>query len=99
MEVRYLEFKDRPLHERQSRLAIGCKNGHVEIAYPCNGLTLLLNWNSTQSDQLQNYCNLIKEPGKAHISSSLILNGVCVRWIGWLDLVRLDGMGRLEFDE
>ena len=23
--------KDRPLHERQSRMVIGCKNGHVEI--------------------------------------------------------------------
>ena len=36
---------------------------------------------------------------QAHIASSMILNGVCVRWTGWIDLVRLDGMGRLEIDE
>ena len=29
----------------------------------------------------------------------MILNGVCVSWQGWIDLVRLDGMGCLEFDE
>lgn len=27
------------------------------------------------------------------------MNGVCVRWKGWLDLERLDGVGCLEFDE
>ena len=31
--------------------------------------------------------------------SPFILNGVCVRWRGWLDLERLDGVGCLEFDE
>uniref|UniRef100_A0AAY4EP19 Core-binding factor subunit beta n=1 Tax=Denticeps clupeoides TaxID=299321 RepID=A0AAY4EP19_9TELE len=29
----------------------------------------------------------------------MILNGVCVIWRGWIDLVRLDGMGCLEYDE
>ena len=36
---------------------------------------------------------------QVHISSSFILNGVCVRWRGWLDLERLDGSGLLELDE
>lgn len=27
------------------------------------------------------------------------MNGVCVRWKGWLDLERLDGVGCLEYDE
>lgn len=27
------------------------------------------------------------------------MNGVCVRFRGWLDLKRLDGVGSLEFDE
>lgn len=27
------------------------------------------------------------------------MNGVCVRFRGWLDLERLDGVGCLEFDE
>ncbi len=29
----------------------------------------------------------------------MIMNGVCVRWRGWLDLERLDGVGCLEYDE
>lgn len=27
------------------------------------------------------------------------MNGVCVRWRGWIDLERLDGAGCLELDE
>ena len=27
------------------------------------------------------------------------MNGVCVRWKGYLDLERLDGVGAIEFDE
>jgi len=27
------------------------------------------------------------------------MNGVCVRWRGWIDLERLDGCGCLEYDE
>ncbi|KAF7266926.1 hypothetical protein GWI33_019800 [Rhynchophorus ferrugineus] len=27
------------------------------------------------------------------------MNGVCVRWRGWIDLERLDGVGCIEFDE
>ena len=33
------------------------------------------------------------------MKAPLILNGVCVRWKGWLDLDRLDGVGCLEFDD
>ena len=36
---------------------------------------------------------------QVHIKSPFILNGVCVRWKGYLDLERLDGVGCLEFDE
>lgn len=34
-----------------------------------------------------------------HIVSRFIMNGVCVRWRGWIDLERLDGAGCLELDE
>lgn len=34
-----------------------------------------------------------------HIKASFIMNGVCVRWRGWLDLERLDGVGCLEYCE
>ncbi|ENN79285.1 hypothetical protein D910_07662, partial [Dendroctonus ponderosae] len=34
-----------------------------------------------------------------NIKSSFIMNGVCVRWRGYVDVERLDGVGALEFDE
>ena len=36
---------------------------------------------------------------KVHLKSQFIMNGVCVIWRGWIDLLRLDGTARLEFDE
>ena len=36
---------------------------------------------------------------QVHLISHFILNGVCVRWRGVVDLDRLDGTGCLEFDE
>ena len=32
-------------------------------------------------------------------SSPMIMNGVCIRWKGVVDLNRLDGYGSLQFDE
>lgn len=34
-----------------------------------------------------------------HIKSHFIMNGVCVKFRGWMDLERLDGIGCLEYDE
>lgn len=36
---------------------------------------------------------------QVHLKSHFIMNGVCVRFRGWVDLDRLDGVGCLEFDE
>ena len=36
---------------------------------------------------------------QVHVKSPFILNGVCVRWKGYLDMERLDGVGCIEFDE
>lgn len=36
---------------------------------------------------------------QVHIKANFIMNGVCVRWRGWIDLERLDGVGCLEFNE
>jgi hypothetical protein len=36
---------------------------------------------------------------QVHLKSQFIMNGVCVIFRGWVDLQRLDGAGRLEFDE
>ncbi len=36
---------------------------------------------------------------QVHLKSPFILNGVCVRWKGYVDLERLDGAGCVEFDD
>ena len=46
-----------------------------------------------------NVCFIFKFFFQVHIRSPFILNGVCVRWKGYLDLERLDGVGCIEFDE
>lgn len=50
----------------------------------------------TQYDPLKRRLFLLFQ---VHIRSPSILNGVCVRWKGYLDMERLDGVGCLEFDE
>ena len=36
---------------------------------------------------------------QVHIKSPLVVNGVCVRWKGYFDMERLDGVACMEFDE
>jgi hypothetical protein len=97
-EVRYTGFRDRPLEERQIRFQNACREGHTEVAFTTNGTNLSLIF----SPCLNGYdggCDFGKEHGKVHIKSPFIMNGVCVRFRGWLDLDRLDGVGCVEFDE
>jgi len=101
-EVRFVGFRDRPLEERQMRFVAGCREGHTEIAIVATGTNLQLvfgpgTW-GFNSDASRD-CDFDKEPGKVHIKSRFILNGVCARWRGWIDQDRLDGVGCIEFDE
>jgi hypothetical protein len=36
---------------------------------------------------------------QVYIDSPLILNGVCLRWKGYVNLEKLDGIGSIRFDE
>ena len=36
---------------------------------------------------------------KVFLRSHLIMNGVCVLFVGWLNIIKLDGVGYLTFDE
>jgi len=104
-EVRYTLHRDRPVHERQAKFQTDCRDGHTEISFSGSGLVLLLNWVSNEPpvhneyNNHQSYCDFNKERGKVHICSSFILNGVCVRWRGSLDLEKLDGVGCIELDQ
>ena len=44
------------------------------------------------------YCDFEKEPGKLWFRSPMIMNGVCCSAVGYLNLTKLDGTARLEFD-
>ncbi|XP_073987016.1 core-binding factor subunit big brother isoform X1 [Rhodnius prolixus] len=101
-EVRYTGYRDRPQEERQIRFQNGCREGHTEVAFVATGTNMQLVFTpSTNGYHLPGNrdCDFDKEHGKVHIRSHFIMNGVCVRWRGWIDLERLDGVGCLEFDE
>ena len=36
---------------------------------------------------------------QVHLSSRFIMNGVCVKWVGWVDLETLTGKAKLVFDD
>jgi len=104
-EVRYTLYRDRPVHERQAKFQAGCRDGHTEISFSSSGLVIILNWVQTveassphAATNTNSYCDFTKERGKVHICTSFILNGVCVRWRGWLCLDKLEGVGSLDLD-
>lgn len=105
-EVRYTGYKDRPQHERQARFQSECREGHADIAFVGLGTNLAVSfasdaWGDSPDDKApsRETVDFEKEPGKVHLKSRFIMNGVCVVWKGWIDLQRLDGTGCLEFDE
>ncbi|XP_022703840.1 protein big brother-like isoform X2 [Varroa jacobsoni] len=71
----------------------------VRCAYTAHGTNLQLAFPGCATGFSNEYCDFNKQPGRVYIRSSFIMNGVCVRWKGWLDLHKLEGMGCLEFDE
>ncbi|XP_076325260.1 protein big brother-like [Tachypleus tridentatus] len=97
-EVRYTSYRDRPQEDRQVRFQNGCREGHVEVAFTTTGTNLQLVFSPCNNGYSEG-CKFEKEQGKVHIKSSFIMNGVCVRWRGWIDVKRLDGVGCLEYDE
>ncbi|XP_071523701.1 protein big brother-like [Panulirus ornatus] len=98
-EVRYTGYRDRPLEERRQRFQAGVREGHTEMAFMTNGTNMNLQFSTTGFSNNLKEVDFDKEPGKVHLRSPFIMNGVCVRWRGYVDLERLDGVGCLEFDE
>ncbi|KAK8750698.1 hypothetical protein OTU49_014955 [Cherax quadricarinatus] len=98
-EVRYTGYRDRPLEERRQRFQAGVREGHTEMAFMTNGTNMNLQLSTTGFSNNHKEVDFDKEPGKVHLRSPFIMNGVCVRWRGYVDLERLDGVGCLEYDE
>ncbi|XP_050698080.1 protein big brother-like isoform X1 [Eriocheir sinensis] len=97
-QVRYTGFRDRPSEERRQKFQSQCRDGFTELAFVNTGTNLLLSFTPAPGGYSPDV-DFNKEPGKVHIKSHFIMNGVCVRWRGYVDLERLDGVGCLEYDE
>ncbi|XP_063439259.1 core-binding factor subunit beta-like isoform X1 [Mytilus trossulus] len=104
-EVKYTGFRDRPTEERQLRFQTDCREGHAEIAFVATGTNIPLQfssnaWSEREEDRLttREFVDFDREPGKVHLKSQFILNGVCVIFRAALDLIRLDGVGSLDYD-
>lgn len=94
-KVKYADFVMESNEERLRRFMETCHSGQqIGIVYMMNGLNLELPLSSQD-----NSVDYKSDPVKVHIISHLILNGVCVRWRGWIDGTTLVGNGCLEFDE
>jgi len=98
-EVRYTGYRDRPIEERRQRFQAAIREGHTEMAFLTNGTNMNLIFATNTFNNNQKEVDFDKEPGKVHLRSPFIMNGVCVRFRGWVDLDRLDGVGCLEYDE
>lgn len=90
----------------------GCKirekaerDGTIDVAFVCNGTHLRLHffhWMYSCTDGLRptkEFCDFEKEPGRLHFKSPVIYNGVCVLCVGWINLTKLDGSAKLEFNQ
>merc|ERR1719410_569550 len=102
-EARYTGFRDRPLHERQAKFQQACREGQIELAILSNGFTFCLMWNVLENGYLDPHAmtriDFSKERGRVYIDSPVILNVVCLRWKGYINLEKLDGVGGMKFDE
>lgn len=102
-EVRFTGYRDRPLHERQAKFQHGLRDGTVELSVLSTGFTFCLIWNVLENGYLEPHANtridFNKERGKVYLDSPIIANGVCLRWKGYVNLEKLDGVGGFRFDE
>ncbi|XP_064541694.1 protein brother [Drosophila montana] len=99
-EVRYTGYRGRAIDERRMRFVTDCRKGYAELSFVPTGTNLQLYFNANHNPYAQEQeCDFDKERGKVHLRSNFIMNGVCVRFRGWLDLERLDGVACLDFDE
>jgi len=98
-EVKFTSYPDLSKEERKKKFEANCLEGYTEISISSTGLVLILAWNPKRHQRTNYGCDFVKEPGKVHIVAPFILNGVCVRWYGWIDLQKLEGFGKIEFDQ
>jgi len=105
--VKYTAYKDRPIEERRRRFREDLEEGHSAITFIATGTNLNLQFvPKGPSDEAPSGMRPSKEkvdletdPSRAYLCSGFIMNGVCVKWVGWVDLETLNGKARLVYDE
>eukprot|EP00794_Sanderia_malayensis_P018787 gene18787-20678_t len=103
-EVRYTGFRDRSHEERTSRFHAECREGKCPISFVATGTNILLFLGPQSKEKkteppAKEFLDYDKEPGKAHLKSRFIMNGVSVMFKGYVDVQRLDGAGCIEYDD
>jgi len=112
-EVRYTGHKDLKHEERVKLFHQECHSGEdLDIAILSTGTSVKLSTDSLQGDGHQKISNMVapdssdggyydlrREPDKVWIQSPMILNGVCVKWKGYIDMNQLEGYGKFDYDE
>ncbi|XP_028410088.1 core-binding factor subunit beta-like isoform X2 [Dendronephthya gigantea] len=100
-EIKYVGYRDRPLEERQLRFQTECREGNTSIAFTATGVNIELVFpkqSDTQTIPPENV-DFYREKDKVFLRSPFIMNGVCVIFVGWLNIIKLDGVGYIIFDE
>lgn len=100
-EIKYVAYRDRPLEERQLRFQTECREGNSTIAFTSTGINIELVFPKQGESQTvpSENVDFYKEKDKVFLKCPLIMNGVSVLFVGWLNIIKLDGVGYLMFDE
>ncbi|XP_066924887.1 core-binding factor subunit beta-like [Clytia hemisphaerica] len=102
-EVRYTGYRDRTHEERIVRFQTECREGRCPVAFTSSGTNLVLylgpqHYKDKKEQPPREFVDFDKDPGKVHLKSTFVMNGVCVIFKGMMDLQRLDGTAYLELD-
>lgn len=107
VDVKYTAYKERPAEERKRKFVEDLHEGHSVVTFVPTGTNLSLQFcprglsddKPPDTRPSTETVNFDQEPNRVHLKSNFIMNGVCVRWVGWIDLEQLTGKARLIYDE
>ncbi|XP_065915894.1 core-binding factor subunit beta-like isoform X2 [Dysidea avara] len=105
-DVKYTGCRDKPHEERKVKFREDLTNGTAFVSFVVTGtnLTLQLMPKALSGEKAENEeppaesVDYHRDYGKVHMTSAFIFNGVCIKWVGWIDLHTLNGKAKLVFD-
>ena len=107
IDVKYTAHRDRPVEERKRKFTEELAEGHSIITFVSTGTNLTLQFcpsglseeNPTNTRPSSENVDFTTDPNRVYLRSRFIMNGVCVLWVGWIDLETLNGKAKLMYDE